>query len=179
MKLRADEQAAPQEVVIREYPYSSRWMDGQKLMGVGNLILTNKRLAFVNRLPLTKEEAETLQKLATTATTSEMIDFALTLHKINFQIPLSSVVSVKTSLYSILPFPRPCLSISYQTKKTIVQTISFMFTIPLWKAWFQFEISTIKIWERFIKEALNRRQLTTGKRQTKKTSKNKVSTAQK
>ena len=157
-----DEQLGSEEVVIKEYPHSTRWLEGQQVIGVGNLILTNERLVFLHRVPLDEEELEYLQKFSKQATTSRMIDLALTLHKKNFQVPLSSVISVKTGLYSILPFPRPCLHISYRSeKKKKIKTISFMFTIPLWKGWFQLEITTVKTWGRIIREAVRYKQSTT------------------
>ena len=157
-----DEQLASEEVVLKEYPYSTRRMEGQQVIGVGNLILTNERLVFLNRVPLNEEEVEYLQKFSGKATTKRTIDLALALHKKNFQVPLSSVISVKTGLYSILPFPRPCLHISYRSeKKKRIKTISFMFTIPLWKGWFQLEITIIMAWVRIIREAVRYKQLTT------------------
>ena len=157
-----DEQLASEEVVLKEYPRYTHRMEGQQVIGVGNLILTNERLVFLNRVPLNEEEVEYLQKFSGKATTKRTIDLALTLHKKNFQVPLSSVISVKTGLYSILPFPRPCLRISYRSeKKKKIKTISFMFTMPLWKGWFQLEITTIKAWGRIIKEAVRYKQSTT------------------
>jgi len=157
-----DEQLASEEVVLKEYPRSTHRMEGQQVIGVGNLILTNERLVFLNRVPLNDEEVEYLQKFSGKATTKRTIDLALTLHKKNFQVPLSSVISVKTGLYSILPFPRPCLRISYRSeKKKKIKAVSFMFTIPLWKGWFQLEITTIKAWGRIIKEAVRYKQSTT------------------
>jgi len=157
-----DEQLASEEVVLKEYPRSTHRMEGQQVIGVGNLILTNERLVFLNRVPLNDEELEYLQKFSGKATTKRTIDLALALHKKNFQVPLSSVISVKTGLYSILPFPRPCLRISYRSeKKKKIKTISFMFTIPLWKGWFQLEITTIKGWGRIIREAVRYKQSTT------------------
>ncbi len=157
-----NEQLASEEVVLKEYPRFTRRMEGQQVIGVGNLILTNERLVFLNRVPLNDEEVEYLQKFSGKATTKRTIDLALTLHKKNFQVPLSSVISVKTGLYSILPFPRPCLHISYRSeKKKKIKAVSFMFTIPLWKGWFQLEITTIKAWGRIIKEAVRYKQSTT------------------
>ena len=164
-----DEQLGSEEVVIKEYPHSTRWLEGQQVIGVGNLILTNERLVFLHRVPLDEEELEYLQKFSKQATTSRMIDLALTFHKKNFQVPLSSVISVKTGLYSILPLPRPCLRISYRSerKKKQIKTVSFMFTIPIWKGWFQLEITTIRAWVWIIREAVKYNQLTVQEQKTK------------
>ena len=157
-----NEQLASKEVVIKEYPHSTRWLEGREVIGAGNLILTNERLIFLNRVALTEEQTENLRKLSEGATTSRMIDFALSLHKKNFQVPLSSVTSVRTGLYSILPFPRPCLRIYYRSEKEKkrIKTISFMFTIPILKSWFQLEITTVKTWVWIISKAVRYKQVT-------------------
>ncbi len=162
-----DEQLASEEVVLKEYPHSTRWLEGQEVIGIGNLILTNERLVFLHRVPLDEEEVEYLQKFSKKAATKRMIDLAFTLHKKNFQVPLSSVISIKTGIYSILPFPRPCLRISYRSEKKKVKTVSFMFTIPLLKGLFQLEITTVKVWVRIIKEAVRHKQLAVQEQKTR------------
>ena len=164
-----DEQPVSEEIVLKEYPYSTRWVEGQQVLGVGNLILTNERLAFIHRVPLDEKETQYLRKLSEKATTEKMIDVVLSLHKKNFQVPLSSVIAVKTGLYSILPFPRPCLRIFYrgEKKKQQVRTLSFMFTIPLLRGFFQLEITTVKLWVKYIKEAVKRKQLAIPGQETK------------
>ncbi len=164
-----DEQLASEEVVLKEYPHSTHWLEGQEVIGAGNLILTNERLIFLHRIPLDDKELEYLRKFSATATTSRMIDLAFTLHKKNFQVPLSSVISVKTGLYSLLPFPRPRLHITYRSekKKTQVKTLSFIFTIPLLRGVFQWEITTIMTWVRIIREAVKYNQLTVEEQKTK------------
>ena len=164
-----DEQLASEEVVLKEYPHSTRWLEGQEVIGVGNLILTNQRLVFLHRIPLDDKELEYLRKFSAKASTSKMIDLAFTLHKKNFQVPLSSVISVKTGLYSLLPFPRPRLHITYQSeqKKKQVKTLSFLFTIPLLRGVFQWEITTIMTWVRIIREAVKYNQLTVEEQKTK------------
>ncbi len=151
-----DKSSASEEVVMKEYPRSSRWLEGQQVIGVGNLVLTGKRLVFLNQVPLEKKEIEYFRKLSEGASTSRVIDLALTLHKNNFQIPLSSLIQVKTGLYSIFPFPRPCLRISYRSekKKKQIKAASFMFTIPLLKGFFQLEITTVLGWVWMIKKAM-------------------------
>ncbi len=162
-KSMSEKPSASEEVVIKEYPRSTRWLEGQQVIGVGNLILTSKRLVFLNQVPLAEEEIERLRKLSAGAPTSRVIDLALAIHKKNFQITLSSLISVKVGLYSILPFPRPCLRISYRSekKKKQIKTASFMFTIPLLKGFFQLEITTVWRWVQIIRRVMRGKQLTT------------------
>ena len=150
-----DKQPASGEVVLKEYPSSTRWLEGQRVIGVGNLVLTSERLVFIHQIPISDEERERLRKLSAKITTREMIDLTLSFHKKNFQVPLSSVVSVKTGLFSLLPFPRPCLRIFFRSAKTQqINRLTFMFTIPIWKGWFQLEVTTVMAWVTTIRRIL-------------------------
>ena len=156
-----DEQPASTEVVIKEYPNSTRWLEGGQVIGAGNLILTSERLVFLHQIPISGEEVERFRKLSGKITTKEMIDLALSFHKKNFQVSLSTVTSVKTGIYSLLPLPRPCLRVFYKSSKKDMTTkrLAFMFTIPLWKGWFQLEITTVMTWVKAINRALEYKQL--------------------
>lgn len=155
-----DEQLASEEIIIKEYPKSTHWLEGPEGTGVGNLILTSERLIFLNRIDLSDKEMETLQRLFKEATTSRMIDITISLHKKNFQLLLSSMVSVKLGSYSIFPI-RPCLRISYRSeRKKKIKTVSFMFTPPLFKRLLMSEFPTLG-WIRAIKKAVKARQLAT------------------
>ena len=147
---------AHDEIVIKEYPHYTRWLDGREVLGTGNLILTTERLVFLYLVYLSDEQKESISRFSAGASTRDMVNNALSLHKKNFQVPLNSITLVKTGLFSTLPFPRPCLRIEYQSdrKKKNVKNLSFMFTIPLWKGWFQLEITTVMTWVRIIKMAV-------------------------
>jgi len=161
-KLMSEKPPVSEEFVVKEYPHSTRWLEGQQIIGVGNLILTNKRLVFLNQVPLAEGEIERLRRLSQEAPTSRVIDLALLLHKKNFQVPLSSLLLVKMGLYSLLPFPRPCLRISYQSeKKKPTKTASFMFTIPLLRGFFQLEVTTVWGWVQMIRRVMRDKQLIT------------------
>jgi len=147
------------EVVLKEYPNSTRWMKGQLVIGVGNLILTNERLVFLNQVVLSPRQIEHIRKLSEAAKTNKIIDFALTLHKRNFEVPLSSVISAKMSRYCLFPFPRPYLSISYRGgSKDKEKTLGFMFTIPLLKGFYQLEFTTVWGWVQIIRRVLKAKQ---------------------
>lgn len=146
------------EVVIKEYPNSTRWIEGKKLLGIGNLVLTSQRLVFLNRMVLAEKQMEHIQKLSEEDIVKESLEYALTLHKKNFEIPLATVLSVKTKVFAFLPFPRFYLRVSYtNVKKGNTKIASFLFTIPLLKGLFQTEIGITKGWESAIKRALRQK----------------------
>jgi len=147
-----DENRASEEVVIKEYPKSTQWLEGRQVTAVGNLVLTNERLVFLRQVVLSEKEIETLQQLSKESTASELIQFALNLHKKNFQLPLSSIVSVKMGLYSVLPL-RPCLRVYYKSASKKEKTASFLFTLPLLKRLLMSEFPTLG-WVRAIKKAV-------------------------
>lgn len=152
------------EVVLKEYPNSTRWIKGQLILGVGNLVLTNERLVFLHGVDLSPRQIAQVKKLSETGDTSKVLDYALTLHKKNFEIPLSSVVSASMCRYCILPFPRPYLRINYiGGSKRKEKTLSFMFTIPLLKGLYQLEFTTVWAWVRIIRRALQAKQSSTGR----------------
>jgi len=143
------------EVVLKEYPKFTRWMKGQQIIGVGNLILTNERLVFLNGVELSPRQIEIWRKLSEAGKTNKQIDFTLTLHKRNFEVPLSSVISANMRRYCLFPFPRPYLSISYRGgSKDKEKTLGFMFTISLLKGFYQLELTTVWVWVRIIRRAL-------------------------
>ncbi len=147
------------EVVLKEYPKFTRWMKGQLVLGVGNLILTNERLVFLNQVVLTPRQIATWRKLLETGNTNKQIDFTLTLHKKNFEVPLSSVISANMRRYCLFPFPRPYLRISYRGgSKDKEKTLGFMFTISLLKGFYQLELTTVWVWVRIIRKALKAKQ---------------------
>ena len=156
----ADEQTTSTEVVIKEYPRSTLLLDGRQVRAVGNLVLTNERLAFLRTVVPSEKEMATLQKLSTEGTASQLIQYALKLHKKNFQLPLSSIVSVKLGFHSFFPFPQPCLRVSHKTASKKINTLSFKFTLSFLKRLLMSEFPTLD-WIRAIKKAVKAQRLTT------------------
>jgi len=150
-----DEQQAAEEVVIKEYPKSTFWLEGRQVRAVGNLVLTNERLLFLRQVVLSQQEIETLQKLSKEASTSKLLQFALSLHKKNFQLPLSSIVSAKMGLNSILPI-RPCLRVYYRSASKKEKTESFLFNVPILKRLLMSEFPTLG-WTRAVNKAVKAR----------------------
>lgn len=153
-----NEQPASEEFVMKEYPKYTQLIEGKRVIGIGNLILTSKRLIFLHGLPLDEEDLTRLKKMSEKATTSKMLDIACSLYEKNFQVMLSSIDSVKTGIYSFIPFPRFCLRINYTSRKK-PNRLTFMFTIPLWKGLFQLEITTVMAWSKYIRTAMKNNQL--------------------
>lgn len=154
-------QPAAEEVVRKEHPRSTYWLEGNQVRAVGNLILTNERLVFVRQVALSEKQTEELQRLGKEATTSELIQFALRLHKKNFQLPLSSIVAVKIGLLSFFPL-RPCLRVYYHSASKKINTLSFLFTIPLLKRLLMTEFPTLG-WINAIKKAVKTKKRSTVK----------------
>ncbi|MFC2042321.1 hypothetical protein ACFLTV_02330, partial [Chloroflexota bacterium] len=144
-----------QERVIKEYPNTTRWLEGRLILGVGNLILTTERIAFLNQVLVKEKHVQKMQELSE-APSSLVLDYALTLHKNNFQIPLSSVTSAKVGLFAYFPIPRFCLRIAYfsNKKKEKIKRASFMFTISILRGFYQLEITTVMSWASTIKRVM-------------------------
>ncbi len=149
---------APDERVIQEYPRSTRWLEGTRILGTGNLILTNRRLVFLHAIEPTPEQMANIQKMAGAATEAS-VDFALTLHKKNFEIPLRNITRARTGVFAWVPFPRFCLRVDYlEGKKEIPRTASFQFTISLLQGFVRMELTTVLGWAMAIGGAVKRAQ---------------------
>ena len=152
-----DENQASEEVVIKEYPKSTHWLEGRQIRAVGNLVLTNQRLVFLRQVLPSEKEIETLQKLSKEESTERLIQFAFTLHKKNFQTPLSSIVSAKLGLHFVFPSLQPYMRVSYRTASKKVKTLSFRFRLPLLKRLMMSEFPTLG-WSRVINKAVKAQQ---------------------
>jgi hypothetical protein len=157
----SDKPSASDEVVIKEYPNSTHLLEENQVRAAGNLVLTNKRLIFLRQTAFTEKEIQNLQRLSQEANTEKLIQFALTLHKKNFQIPLSSIVSAKLGSYFIFPSPQWYMRVAYKTASKKVKTVSFRFTLPLFKRLLMSEFPTLG-WIRAIKKAVKAQRQTAG-----------------
>lgn len=164
----SDKNLTYEEAIIKEYPFRSIWMEENYATRHGNLILTSERLVFLHQMELSNKQIENLQKLSAEATISQMLDYSLTLHKKNFQIPLSMVKGVRVGLLSMLPFPRPCLRIKYihtsKSKNELKEkTATFMFTLPLLKKLLNPELGLVLGWVWVLKKTISRRKSLTSR----------------
>lgn len=131
------------ERTIKEYPRNAYLLENKKLVAVGSLILTNKRLLFLHRSQMASSQKDNLLDTYRQAGFTEAIDYALKLHKSNFQIPLNHIKAAKTSWLRILPLPRFRLIVHYATgKKKALRELSFWFRVP----GFQFDFMEVKDW---------------------------------
>ena len=151
---------ASEEAVIKEHRHATYWLEGKQVRAAGNLILTNQRLVFLRQVTLTEKQTQEIQRLAQEATTSELVQFALKLHKKNFQLPLSSIVTAKMGLLSVFPL-RPCLHVYYQSAGKKTKTLSFMFTLPLLKRLLLSEFPTLG-WISAVKKAVKAKKASQG-----------------
>lgn len=124
---------ANEETVIKEYPKSTQFVVDKRVIASGNLILTNRRLAYLREVELDQKEIADLQKLGKEASTEQLIQFALGLHKKNLQIALSSIVRAKLGFYSIFPIPRTYMRVYYKTTSRKENMLIFQFTQPFLK----------------------------------------------
>ncbi|MBI2831930.1 MAG: hypothetical protein HYX79_06715 [Chloroflexi bacterium] len=153
-----NEPTSTKERVIKEYPNVTYWLDGRKIMGWGNLILTTERLIFLNRVVPEDWQTEKLQELNREGDFDKITEFALKLHKKNFQVPLASVTGVRMGVFSLIPIPKLCMRIQYQTaRKKLVET-GFWFRIPILKGLFQLEPPLVQGWINAVRAAVKKKQ---------------------
>ncbi len=149
-----ENQQTSEEKVLREYPNTTYLLEGRQVRAAGNLVLTNQRLVFLKQVMLSEQQAEELRRLSTEATTGELIQFAVKLHKKNFQIPLSSIVTAEMGMLSYFPI-RPYLSVHYLSAGKKEKTLEFMFTLPWFKRLMLSEFPTLG-WRNAIRGAVKK-----------------------
>ncbi len=150
------EQPASEERVIKEHPNITLWLEDSQVKAAGNLVLTNERLVFLKQAALSEKETETLRKLSKEATTDKLLQFALTLHKKNFQLPLSSILSVKTGFHFTFPFLNLRLRLTYRSASKKEKTLTFVLKTPFMKVLFRSEPLTME-WVGAVKKAVKTR----------------------
>ncbi len=115
------------EIIIRQHRRWTHWLEGNKVLGEGNLILTNRRLLFLHRIVSSPDVSASIKELAD-APLEAVLDHALTLHKNSYQVPLSSIMQVGVITLFGFPLPRFCLEIVYlKGKKLDPHTADFKF----------------------------------------------------
>jgi hypothetical protein len=149
-----NKQKTNEERVIREYPNVTYWLDGSRAEGLGNLILTSKRLIFLNRVALEDWQMEKVRELSQDPDLQKILDFSMKLHKKNFEIPLSQVVRARMGILGFLPFPKLCMRIDHMTRRDNFEVTGFWFRIPILKGLVQLEITLVWGWINAVNAAL-------------------------
>jgi len=119
------------EKIIKEHRHWTQWIERHHLMQLGNLVLTNRRLIFLHMIQSSPEVKEHIKNLAD-APTESVLNYAFTLNRNNFQIPLSSIGNVTIGTFRWNPFPHVCLTVVYfDGKQVSSRSASFQFIRPI------------------------------------------------
>jgi len=119
------------ERILKEHRKWTQWIAHPRILPLGNLVLTNRRLIFLNKIQSSPQVKENIRTLADSPTET-VLNYAFTLHKDNFQIPLSAIGSVRVGTFRWNPLPHLCLSVVYfDGINPSSGTVSFQFIRPI------------------------------------------------
>jgi hypothetical protein len=142
------------ESIIRQHRRWTYWVEGRRILGEGNLVLTNRRLLFLHRIESSPEVAASIKNLAD-APMETVLDHALTLHKNSFQMPLSSIIQVGIGSLAGFPLPSIYLNVVYlKGKKLSPHTVAFKFKQSGAGMFSQPQIVMDWNWKRAIRKAI-------------------------
>jgi hypothetical protein len=92
------------ERIIKEHRKWTQWIQTPKKLRLGNLVLTNRRLIFLNIIQSSPEVTDSIKKLAD-APIELVLNQAFKLNGDNFQIPLSAIAGLKIGAYNLDSYP--------------------------------------------------------------------------
>jgi hypothetical protein len=142
------------ERIIKEHRKWTQWIQTPRKLRLGNLVLTNRRLIFLNIIQSGPEVAASIKKLAD-APMETVLNHAYAMNPDNFQIPLSAVAGLKIGAYNWTPIPHFCLSIVYFDGKNPQQRmVAFQFIRPYKQTILKPQIILLIDWIRAIKKAI-------------------------
>ena len=142
------------EKIIKEHRKWSQWIETPRALRLGNLVLTNRRLIFLHKIESSLEVKGNIKKLAD-APIESVLNYAYTLNKNNFQIPLSNIISLKIGAFNWTPIPHVCLTIIYVDRKYLTnRMVSFQFIRPYKQTILKPQIILVFEWIRAIKQAI-------------------------
>ena len=142
------------EIIIKEHRKWTQWIETPRALRLGNLVLTNRRLIFLHVIESSPEVKENIKKLAD-APIDSVLNYAYTLNKNNFQIPLSNVIGLKIGAYNWTPIPHVCLTIIYVDRKYLTNRMaSFQFIRPYKQTILKPQFMLVMDWIRAIKQAI-------------------------
>ena len=141
------------EKIIKEHRKWSQWIETPRKLRLGDLALTNRRLMFLNIIDSSAEVKTNIRKLADSPT-EEVLNYAFTLNRDNFQIPLSNIISLKIGAYNWTPIPHVCLTVVFIDKRNDTKMAAFQFIRPYKQTIFKPQFFLVIDWIREIKLAI-------------------------
>jgi hypothetical protein len=142
------------ERIIKEHRKWSQWIETPRALRLGNLVLTNRRLMFLHLIQSSPEVSNNIKKLAD-APTESVLNYAFTLNRDNFQIPLSAIAGLKLGAYNWTPIPHVCLSVVFFNGKSLTsRMVAFQFIRPYKQTILKPQLFLIIDWIRTIKAAI-------------------------
>jgi hypothetical protein len=142
------------ERIIKEHRKWTQWIQTPKKLRLGNLVLTNRRLIFLNIIQSSPEVTDSIKKLAD-APIETVLNHAYKLNRDNFQIPLSAIAGLKIGAYNWTPIPHVCLSVVFYDGKNLQnRMVAFQFIRPYKQTILKPEIILLIDWIRVIKKAI-------------------------
>ena len=145
---------AEPEKIIKEHRKWTQWIQTPRKLRLGNLVLTNRRLIFLNIIQSSPEVNESIKKLAD-APIEIVLNQAFKLNGDNFQMPLSAIAGLKIGAYNWTPIPHVCLSVVYYDGKNPQRRmVAFQFIRPYKQTILKPQIILLFDWIRAIKKAI-------------------------
>jgi len=142
------------ERIIKEHRKWTQWIQTPRKLRLGNLVLTNRRLIFLNVIHSGPEVDASIKKLAD-APMETVLNHAYKMNPDNFQVPLSNISGLKIGAYNWTPIPHVCLSIVYYDgRDTRSRMVDFQFIRPYKQTIFKPQIFLLFEWIRTIKKAV-------------------------
>ncbi len=147
-------QTTQPEVIIKEHRRWTRWVAGRRALGIGNLVLTNRRLIFLHMIQSSPEVSEKIKRLAD-APIEKVLDYAFTLNRSNFQVPLTSIMRVQLGTRGFFPLPHFSLLVTFvRSKRQPPETVAFQFIRPILQVFLRPHIIVCLGWVKAIKQAM-------------------------
>jgi hypothetical protein len=144
------------ETIIKEHRKWTQWIETPRKLRLGNLVLTNHRLIFLNKISSSPEVSENIGKLKDSPTEA-VLNYAYTLDRQNMQIPLSNIVGLKIGAYNWTPIPHICLTVVFVDGKDIRHRVaSFQFIRPYKQTILKPQFMLVMDWIREIKRAVKK-----------------------
>jgi hypothetical protein len=142
------------ERILKEHRRWTQWIENPRAMRLGGLVLTNRRLIFLHKIESSPDIKDNIKKLAD-APIETVLNYALTLNRSNFQIPISSIGNARIGALNWNPFPRVCLKVTYfDGKHPATKRVLFQFVRPIKQTILNPQIVVDIAWVRTIKQAM-------------------------